>query len=54
MNQGADTIQGLRIADEGTLAKLPNSTRALSGSGVGGRPGGVQPVQGGAQASEDR
>jgi 6-phosphogluconolactonase len=35
LNQGADTIQGLRITDEGTLAKLPNSTRALSGSGVG-------------------
>jgi 6-phosphogluconolactonase len=35
VNQGADTIQGLRITDEGTLAKLPNSTRALSGSGVG-------------------
>ena len=35
VNQGADTIQGLRITDEGTLAKLPNSVRALSGSGVG-------------------
>jgi 6-phosphogluconolactonase len=35
VNQGADTIQGLRITDEGTLAKLPNSTHALSGSAVG-------------------
>jgi 6-phosphogluconolactonase (cycloisomerase 2 family) len=34
VNQGADTIQGVRITDEGTLAKLPNSVRALSGSGV--------------------
>ena len=34
VNQGADSIQGLRITDEGTLAKLPNSTRALSGSNV--------------------
>ena len=35
VNQGADTIQGLRITDEGTLAKLPHSIRSLSGSGVG-------------------
>jgi 6-phosphogluconolactonase len=35
VNQGADTIQGVRITDEGTLTKLPNSSRALSGSGVG-------------------
>jgi 6-phosphogluconolactonase (cycloisomerase 2 family) len=35
VNQGADSIQGLRITDEGTLAKLPRSTRALSGSNVG-------------------
>jgi 6-phosphogluconolactonase (cycloisomerase 2 family) len=34
LNQGADTIQGLRITDEGTLAKIPNSTRPLSGSGT--------------------
>jgi 6-phosphogluconolactonase (cycloisomerase 2 family) len=34
VNQGADTIQGLRITDEGTLTKLPNSVRDLSGSGV--------------------
>ena len=34
VNQGADSIQGLRITDEGTLAKLPRSTRALSGSNV--------------------
>ena len=34
VNQGADTIQGVRITDEGTLTKLPKSVRALSGSGV--------------------
>jgi 6-phosphogluconolactonase (cycloisomerase 2 family) len=34
VNQGADSIQGVRITDEGTLTKLPNSVRALSGTGV--------------------
>jgi 6-phosphogluconolactonase (cycloisomerase 2 family) len=35
LNQGADTIQGLRITGKGTLTRLPKSVRALSGSGVG-------------------
>lgn len=35
LNQGADTIQGLRLTDDGTLARIPHSTRPLSGAGVG-------------------
>lgn len=34
LNQGDDTIQGLRITDTGTLARIPKSTRPLSGSGT--------------------
>ncbi|HET9672531.1 MAG TPA: beta-propeller fold lactonase family protein [Actinomycetota bacterium] len=34
LNQGADTIQGVRITEEGTLAKVPHSVRPLSGAGV--------------------
>jgi 6-phosphogluconolactonase (cycloisomerase 2 family) len=30
LNQGADTIQALRITDEGTLANVPDSTHPLS------------------------
>jgi 6-phosphogluconolactonase (cycloisomerase 2 family) len=33
LNQGDDTIQGLRITDTGTLTRIPKSTRTLSGSG---------------------
>jgi 6-phosphogluconolactonase (cycloisomerase 2 family) len=36
LNQGADTIQGVRITEEGTLATIPHSTRPLSGPGVAG------------------
>lgn len=36
LNQGADTIQALRITDEDTLVNIPNSTRPLSGTGTGG------------------
>ena len=35
VNQGADTIKGVRITSEGNLRKLSESRRALSGSGVG-------------------
>jgi 6-phosphogluconolactonase (cycloisomerase 2 family) len=35
LNQGADTIQALRLTDEDTLVDIPNSTRPLSGTGVG-------------------
>lgn len=35
LNQGADTIQALRITDEDTLVNIPNSIRPLSGTGVG-------------------
>lgn len=35
LNQAADTIQGLRLSDDGTLAAIPHSTRPLSGAGVG-------------------
>jgi 6-phosphogluconolactonase len=35
LNQGADTIQGLRLTDDGTLSKIPHSTRPPSGTGVG-------------------
>lgn len=34
LNQGADTIRGLRITGGGELRRLPNSRRALSGEGV--------------------
>lgn len=34
LNQGDDTIQGLRITDTGTLVRIPKSTRPLSGSGT--------------------
>lgn len=34
LNQGDDTIQGLRITDTGTLVGIPKSTRPLSGSGT--------------------
>jgi 6-phosphogluconolactonase len=34
LNQGADTIQAVRITDEGTLTKIPHSVRPLSGTGV--------------------
>jgi 6-phosphogluconolactonase len=34
LNQGADTIQGLRITAAGALARISFSTRPLSGSGV--------------------
>lgn len=32
LNQGANTMQGLRITDEDTLVRIPNSSRPLSGS----------------------
>jgi 6-phosphogluconolactonase (cycloisomerase 2 family) len=35
VNQGSDTIQGIRITEEGTLAKVPHSTRPVSGTGTG-------------------
>ena len=35
LNQGADTIQGLRITGADTLVVVPNSTRPLSGTNVG-------------------
>jgi 6-phosphogluconolactonase (cycloisomerase 2 family) len=35
LNQGADTIQALRISDEDTLVNIPRSTRPLSGTGTG-------------------
>ncbi len=35
LNQGADTIQALRITAADTLVDVPNSTRPLSGAGVG-------------------
>lgn len=35
LNQGADTIQALRITDEDTLVNIRNSTRSLSGTGTG-------------------
>ncbi len=35
LNQGADTIQGLRITAADTLVAIPNSTRPLSGTNVG-------------------
>jgi 6-phosphogluconolactonase (cycloisomerase 2 family) len=34
LNQGGDSIQGIRITDEDTLVKITNSTRPLSGTGV--------------------
>ena len=34
LNQGADTIQALRITDEDTLVSIPRSTRPLSGTGT--------------------
>ena len=34
LNQGADTIQGLRITGADTLVAIPNSTRPLSGTNV--------------------
>lgn len=34
VNQGANSIQGLKIDDEGTLARVPGSVRSLSGSGA--------------------
>lgn len=36
LNQGADTIQALRITAGGILVDIPNSTRPLSGTNVGG------------------
>lgn len=35
LNQGADSIQALRISDEDTLVDIPRSTRPLSGTNVG-------------------
>jgi len=35
LNQGADTIQAVRITDEDTLVGIPRSTRSLSGTGTG-------------------
>jgi 6-phosphogluconolactonase (cycloisomerase 2 family) len=32
LNQGADTIQALRVSDEDTLVNIPRSTRPLSGT----------------------
>jgi 6-phosphogluconolactonase len=34
LNQGADSIQAVRISDEDTLVNIPNSTRPLSGNSV--------------------
>jgi 6-phosphogluconolactonase (cycloisomerase 2 family) len=36
LNQGANTIQALRITGAGTLVRIPNSTRALSSSAANG------------------
>jgi len=35
LNQGADSIQALRISDEDTLVDIPKSTRPLSGTNTG-------------------
>ena len=35
LNQGADTIQAVRITDEDTLVNIPNSSRPLSGTETG-------------------
>jgi 6-phosphogluconolactonase (cycloisomerase 2 family) len=35
LNQGADTIQAVRITDEDTLVNIPRSTRSLSGTATG-------------------